>query len=98
MLVAKAAAPQGAEIRLPRASAAFRPVTKGEVRVLVLREQKDAIQTTVDIQAGLRAPLTKGQPVGTLIARIGDREIARTPVVTPVEVSRAFFWWLTPWR
>ena len=98
VVVAKAGAPQGTEIRLPRASAAFRPVTKSEIRVLVLREQKDAIRTSVDIQTGLRAPLTRGESVGTLVARIGDREIARTPVVTPAEVSRAFFWWATPWR
>ncbi len=98
VVVTKAGAPQGAEIRLPRATAAFRPVAGSEIRVLVLRDQKDAIQTSVDIQSGLRAPLPKGQQVGTLVARIGDREIARTPVLTPAEVSRAFFWWLKPWR
>jgi len=98
VVVAKAGAPQGAEIRLPRAAAGFRPVTGSEVRVLVLRDQKDAIQTSVDVQSGLRAPLPKGEPVGTLVARIGDREITRAQVVTPVGISRSFFWWLTPWR
>lgn len=98
VVVAKAGAPQGTEIRLPRATAAFRPVTASEVRVLVLRDQKDTIQTSVNVQSGLRAPLPKGQSVGMLVARIGDREIARTALVTPTEVSRAFFWWVTPWR
>ena len=98
VVVAKAGAPQGTEIRLPRAAAGFRPVTGSEVRVLILRDQKDAVQTSVDLQSGLRAPLPKGQSVGTLVARIGDREIARTPLVTPAPVSRSFFWWLTPWR
>ncbi len=98
VVVAKAGAPEGAEIRLPRAAAGFRPVTGTEVRVLVLRDQKDAIHTQVELQAGLRAPLPKGHAVGRLVARIGDREIARTPVVTPAAVSRGFFWWVTPWR
>lgn len=98
VVVAKAGTPLATEIHLPRANGAFRAVTRSDVRVLVLREEKGAIRTTVDVQAGLRAPLPKGRPVGTLIARVGDREIARTPVVTPADVPRAFFWWLTPWR
>jgi len=98
VVVAKAGAPLPTEVHLPRANGVFRPVTGSDVRVLVLREQKDTIRTSVDVQSGLRAPLTKGQPVGTLIARVGDREIVRASVVTPAEIPRAFFWWLTPWR
>lgn len=96
--VAKAGIPLQGEIRLPRASAAFHPVTTSDLKALVLREQKDAIRTNVDVQAGLRAPLGKGQQVGTLVVRMPDREIARVPVVTPADVPRTFFWWLTPWR
>jgi D-alanyl-D-alanine carboxypeptidase (penicillin-binding protein 5/6) len=96
--VAKAGVPLAAEIHLPRANGAFRPVTGSDLRVFVKREERDAIRTTVDIQVGLRAPLGKGQPVGSLIVRVGDREITRAPVVTPGDVPRAFFWWLTPWR
>ena len=98
VVVAKAGAPLPTEVHLPRANGVFRPVTGSDVHVIVLREQKDALRTSVDVQAGLRAPLTKGQPVGRLIARVGDREIARTQVMTPADVPRAFFWWLTPWR
>jgi D-alanyl-D-alanine carboxypeptidase len=68
------------------------------VRVVVRREERETIRTTVEVQSGLRAPVTKGQPVGHLVARIGDREIARVPVVAGANVRRAFFWWLTPWR
>ena len=96
--VVKAGAPLGAEIRLPRAKAAFRAVANGDLKLMVKREEREAIQTTVEIQAGLRAPLEKGQPVGTLTIRVADRQLARVPVVTPAEVGRAFFWWLTPWR
>jgi D-alanyl-D-alanine carboxypeptidase (penicillin-binding protein 5/6) len=96
--VAKAGTPLTAEIHLPRANGAFHPVTGSDLRVFVLREEKEAIRTTVDVPTGLRAPLGKGQPVGSLIVRVGDREIARAPVVAPADVPRAFFWWLTLWR
>jgi len=98
VVVAKAGTPLPTQVHLPRANSAFRPVTGTDVRIFVLREEKDAVRTSLDVQAGIRAPLTRGQPVGTLIARVGDREIASAPVVTPVDVPRAFFWWLTPWR
>lgn len=96
--VVKAGAPLGGEIRLPRAKTAFRAVASSDLKVMMKREERDTIQTTVDIQPGLRAPLGKGQPVGNLTIRVGDRQIAQAPVVTPAEVGRSFFWWLTPWR
>jgi len=98
VVVARAGAPLPAEIHLPRANGAFHPVAGSDVRVFVLREEKDALRTSVDVRAGLRAPLTKGAPVGTLIARVKEREVARAPVVAPADVPRTFFWWLTPWR
>jgi D-alanyl-D-alanine carboxypeptidase (penicillin-binding protein 5/6) len=69
-----------------------------DIQVLVKREEKDAIKTNLEIQPDLRAPLAKGQAVGTLIVRVGDREVARTPLVTAGEVPRQSFWWLTPWK
>jgi serine-type D-Ala-D-Ala carboxypeptidase (penicillin-binding protein 5/6) len=96
--VVKAGAPLGAEISLPRAKAAFRAVASSDLKLMVKREEREAIQTIVDVQSGLRAPLGKGQQVGSLTVRVGDRQIARVPVVTPAEVGRSLFWWLTPWR
>ncbi len=64
----------------------------------VKREDRDAIQTSMELQPGLRAPLAKGQPVGTLIARVKDREVGRAAAVAPHDIGRSFFWWLTPWR
>ncbi|MBI2002267.1 MAG: D-alanyl-D-alanine carboxypeptidase, partial [candidate division NC10 bacterium] len=96
--VAKAGVPLATEIRLPRATGALRPVTGSDLRIFVKREERDGIRTTVDVQAGMRAPLGKGQRMGSLVVRIGEREIARAPVVAPADVPRAFFWWLTPWR
>jgi serine-type D-Ala-D-Ala carboxypeptidase (penicillin-binding protein 5/6) len=96
--VVKAGAPLGAEISLPRAKMAFRAVASSDLKLMVKREEREGIQTSVDVQSGLRAPLGKGQQVGSLTVRVGDRQIARAPVVTPAEVGRSFFWWLTPWR
>jgi serine-type D-Ala-D-Ala carboxypeptidase (penicillin-binding protein 5/6) len=96
--VVKAGAPAGTALTLPRARAAFQPVTSGPVELVVKREEREGIQTSVDLQSGLRAPLAKGQQVGTLVVRTGGRELARIPVVTPGEVQRSTFWWVTPWR
>jgi len=56
------------------------------------------VKTTVEITPGLRAPLKRGEPVGYLVARVGDRELARVPVLAPADVTRSTFWWLTPWK
>jgi D-alanyl-D-alanine carboxypeptidase (penicillin-binding protein 5/6) len=96
--VVKAGQPVTPEIHLPRANGALRPVPTDDLRVVVKREEREAVRTAVMVQPGLRAPVGKGQPVGHLVARIGDREIARVPVVAGAEVGRTFFWWLTPWR
>ena len=96
--VVKAGAPVATELRIPRAKGPFRPLAANDVQILVKREEKDAIKTSLEILPDLKAPLPKGQAVGTLIARIGDREVGRTPLVTAGEVSRKSFWWLTPWK
>lgn len=96
--VVKAGAAVGTDIQIPRARAPFRPLAANAVQLVVRREDKDAIKTSVEIQPGLKAPLAKGQTVGTLVVWVGDREMGRTPVVTAGEVGRKSFWWLTPWK
>jgi D-alanyl-D-alanine carboxypeptidase (penicillin-binding protein 5/6) len=96
--VVKAGTAVGSEVRIGRAKSPFRPLAADDIRVLVKREEKDAVKSSVEIQSDLRAPLAKGQAVGALVVRIGDREIARTSLVTAGEVQRKAFWWLTPWK
>ena len=96
--VVKAGAFVGTDVNVARAKGPFRPMAANDVQVLVKREERDQIKSNVEIQPNLRAPLTKGQVVGTLIVRVGDREVARTPLVTAGEVKRKAFWWLTPWK
>jgi D-alanyl-D-alanine carboxypeptidase (penicillin-binding protein 5/6) len=96
--VVKAGAPVATELRIPRAKGPFRPLAANDVQVLVKREEKDAIKTSFEIQPDLTAPLAKGQTVGALVVRVGDREVARTSLVTAGAVGRKAFWWLTPWK
>jgi len=86
------------DVRIARAKGAFRPMVANDVQVLVKREERDQVKTSLEIQPDLRAPLEKGQAVGVLIVRVRDREVARTPLVTAGEVKRKAFWWLTPWK
>jgi D-alanyl-D-alanine carboxypeptidase (penicillin-binding protein 5/6) len=86
------------DVRIARAKGVFRPMVANDVQVLVKREERDQVKTSLEIQPDLRAPLAKGQAVGFLIVRTGDREVARTPLVTAGEVKRKAFWWLTPWK
>ncbi len=96
--VVKGNTPLSPEVRLPRAGGPFKPMVSQDVRVLVKRAERDSLKTSVEITPGLRAPVRRGAPVGDLVARIGDREVARAPLVAPVDVSRSLFWWLTPWK
>jgi D-alanyl-D-alanine carboxypeptidase (penicillin-binding protein 5/6) len=96
--VVKAEAPVGEEIRLPRAKFPFKPMASKEVRIAVKREDRERIKSSVELSPNVRAPLKRGDAVGTLIVRVGEREMARTPLVAPAPIPRTFFWWLTPWR
>ena len=96
--VVKGNTPLSPEVRLPRAGGPFKPMVSQDVRLLVKRAERDAIKTSVEITPGLRAPVKRGAPVGNLVARVGDREVARAPLVAPIDVGRSLFWWLTPWK
>ena len=96
--VVKAGTPVGSDLIIARARGPFRPTAANDVQLLVRREERDQVKSIVEIQSDLRAPLAKGQAVGALIVRVGDREVARTPLVTAGEVKRKTFWWLTPWK
>lgn len=98
LTVASAGSAVGPEIRPRRAKFAFRPMVPQAVRVVVKREERDKLTTGVEVAPDVRAPLKRGDPVGSLVVRVGEREVARAPVVAPAAIPRSFFWWLTPWR
>jgi D-alanyl-D-alanine carboxypeptidase (penicillin-binding protein 5/6) len=96
--VVKAGAPVGDPVKIARARADFRPVTTADVTVLVKREEREVLKTSVELTGGLQAPLPRGHSVGTLVVRSADRALAQAPVVTGAPVDRSTFWWLTPWK
>jgi D-alanyl-D-alanine carboxypeptidase (penicillin-binding protein 5/6) len=69
-----------------------------DVTLMLKREDKETLKTTVALQPNLRAPLHKGQQVGVMIAKVGDKEVGRSPLVAPGEVPRTAFWWMTFWK
>jgi D-alanyl-D-alanine carboxypeptidase (penicillin-binding protein 5/6) len=96
--VAKAGTPVGEELRLPRARIAVRPVVERDVQVMVRRDDRGKITSHVEIESGLQAPLPRGHRLGSLVVRLGDKELLRASVVAPAEIRRSPFWWLTPWK
>lgn len=96
--VARAEAPVGEEIRPPRARFPFRPMAPADVRIAVKREERERIATAVELSPAVRAPLKRGDPVGSLLVRVGDREVLRSPLVAPAAIPRSTLWWLTPWK
>jgi D-alanyl-D-alanine carboxypeptidase (penicillin-binding protein 5/6) len=61
---------------------------KGPVRVLVARDNKDALKARVIYQGPLMAPVEEGLDVGTLRIWSGDRLIQETPLYTAAAVER----------
>jgi len=96
--VAKAEAPAGDEIRPPRAKFPFKPMVPRDVRLVVKREERERIRTSAQLLPDLRAPLKRGDAVGSLLVWVGDREALRVPLVAPAAIPRSPFWWLTPWK
>jgi D-alanyl-D-alanine carboxypeptidase (penicillin-binding protein 5/6) len=89
--VIKAGAPVGSDLRIARAKGPFRPLAKNDIQVLVKREEKDALKTSLEIQPDLKAPLTKGQVVGALIVS-GGAGSGANPGRDAWEVARKTFW------
>ncbi|MFA5028369.1 MAG: D-alanyl-D-alanine carboxypeptidase family protein, partial [Candidatus Methylomirabilota bacterium] len=58
--VAKAEAPMGGEIRPPRARFPFRPMVARDIRLVVKREERERVRTSVELLPDVRAPLKRG--------------------------------------
>lgn len=81
-------------------------VARDVVGVTVPKEEASGITWAVEVGEPLAAPLTAGQPVGRIVVRRGDRELASAPVVAGADVERAglpllavrLFGWTWPMR
>ena len=55
------------------------------------------VQTTVEIQPGLEAPLAKGAVIGKVVATANGKSLGEAPLVAQAEVARSG-WWLRAWQ
>lgn len=78
-------------VRIPDAPADSAVRTLSPVTVLVPRTQVAQLNTYVELDSELRAPVEDGQRVGELVVRINDEEAVRVPVYSDGDVPRAGF-------
>lgn len=93
---------ESVEIPLPDDMPQSMPVERGEVetvelsytapgRYLMPRGAQAQLSCQVELPAGLTAPLTKGQQVGTFKIYNGEQELSSTPIVAAGDVAARSF-------
>lgn len=66
-------------------------MTANVLRVLVAKTDQDKIQTTVELPAEVKAPLTQGQEVGKVVATLNGKAVASVPLIVETAVEQAGF-------
>ncbi len=64
-------------------------VTKSNLQVLVPKIDQEKITTVVNLSSQVKAPLTKGQEVGKLVAMLNGKPVASVPLVAENGVEQA---------
>ena len=59
-----------------------------DTRLLIDKSQKNSITTEVVLDETVTAPVSKGQRLGTLTVKAGDKVLAQVPMVAQEGVSR----------
>lgn len=59
--------------------------------VTVPRGKRDSVETVIDVEGPLFAPLAKGTPVGTVTVLMDGKELVKEPLVTLDEISEGAF-------
>ena len=67
-------------------------VPAGERTVLVDKGQRNSIESQVELEESVTAPVSKGQRLGTLTVRSGQQIIAQVPLVASEPVTRLTVW------
>jgi len=62
-----------------------------DVKIPVLRSDKNKITKELKLDREIMAPVAKGQKVGQVIYKIGDKEIARADLVADKKIERGSF-------
>jgi len=56
--------------------------------ILIEKGLKNSVETTVELQKSVAAPVEKGQKLGTMTVKAGERVLASVPIVAPARVER----------
>ena len=59
--------------------------------VLIAKVEQDNIETVVDMNDALEAPITKGQEVGKMLAMVDGKSVASVSVVATSDIAEAGF-------
>ncbi len=89
----KAGQAVGAEISVSNGTEkAFKGEAAEGWRTVLPRADAQRLQVDVKVPTQVSAPVKKGQAVGEIVARSGERELRRIPVVAPRDIE-ATSWW-----
>jgi len=81
---------EAAQIKLSGSLRELVPVVaKEDFYVARPKREKEELQTEVQVQEGLKAPIAAGTVVARLVVKAGDEEIDSTELIVPEEVKRA---------
>lgn len=73
----------------------IQPVIQTTDPVLIEKSLKTSVTTEVSLEENVSAPVEKGQKLGTLTVKAGDKILATVPIVAPERVERLTWWQLT---
>ena len=74
--------------KMPQVSA----ILGGDTGMLIDKAKKSSITTEVTLADTLTAPVSKGQPLGTMTVKAGDQVLAEVPLVAAEDVPRLTWW------
>ena len=67
-------------------------VPREETKLLLDKSQKGEVTTTVTLEEGVTAPVSKGQRLGTLTIRAGEQVLSQVPMVADRTIPRLSWW------
>ncbi|HZR84899.1 MAG TPA: D-alanyl-D-alanine carboxypeptidase family protein [Candidatus Binatia bacterium] len=89
----KAGQAVGAEISVSGGTeTSFQGEASEGFRLMLPRAEAQQVQVEVKVPAQVSAPVKKGQVVGEIVAKQGDQELKRIPVVAPRDIAGTSFW------
>jgi D-alanyl-D-alanine carboxypeptidase (penicillin-binding protein 5/6) len=63
-------------------------VPAGQTAILVDKSQRNSIESEVALEQSVKAPVSQGQRLGTLIIRCGEQTLAQVPLVAEKAVTK----------